>query len=179
MINRLKNLEFDPKAATPELISDDLLAKLTESASGWYSLPDGNKARGKDAAKHALAGYLRKLAEEQDGEAGSGSPTTWRRKYANAPTLPEGADPTKQRVGSIFYVLAGTPIPETGRTFKPNQPVTVIRCYLCDTKRALHLQDVPQAAGRCVTCIKDERRGRARKRAAQRREARKAAAASK
>lgn len=175
MTNRLKNLEFDPKTATPELISDDLLAKLTESASGWYRLPDGHKARGKGAAKHALAGYLRKIAEEQDGDA----PIAKRRKYSDAPTLPEGADPTKQRVGSIFYVPAGTPIPETGRTFKPNQPVTVIRCYLCDTKRALHLQDVPQAGGRCVTCIKDERRGRARERAAKRREARKAAAASK
>lgn len=157
---------------------EERLSSLTRKKGVWYTLPSGEKVRGADAADELLLSYLNGLQQEFDSMptlenvkveqpkeivVGGREPSPPRSKYPEAPK-PQDLKHVMETYddGRVFYP-SGHWLTSTNKRFNPNLPATIFTCD-CGNRRVVHLQDVKQTDGRCITCVRRERRRRARRR---------------
>lgn len=139
---------------------EEVFRALTTKAGAWFTLANGEKIRGEAAATTRVIEWIDEVAKSDQETKEPES----RSKYPDAPEPVNMKDVVETFEDGVVFFPAEHWVTQTGKYYNPAQPVTIFTCD-CGTRRIVHLQDVPQTAGRCVPCIRRDRRKRARERA--------------
>ena len=154
-----------------DLDPGERLARLTTKSGPWYTfnsgtfLDDQPKVRGAAAADATIVEALQALIEmesapEPEPEVKPEPARSRGTRFDDLPAKGSYEEMISSEIedGMRFRAAHGEVPTASGKAFfKTSQPITVFTCS-CGTRRAVHVQDVAMARGRCVECVKREQR---------------------